>query len=216
MNPAESRLPGRHGRIVYGANMKSDLKVERLRELFDYNPNTGVFHWRVSHGSMRPGREAGTWNRHGYRVITINKMAYGAHRLAWLFVYGEHPTQDIDHINGKRDDNRIANLRQRPARETAWNRATHNLTGFKGVTRRGSRYEARFRTNGKEASLGTYGTAKEAGAAFRGAFRMEYGELPRTTSPRRKASKPSRRSRAPRRPVLMDPTHPLEGQGQDG
>src|SRR5712671_2076486 len=115
--------------------MKPRLRAERLRALLDYAPETGLFYWRVRRGSAAAGREAGTLAPGGYPVIAIDRALHYAHRLAWLYVHGEHATGEVDHVNGDPADNRIANLRQCSRRENARNMRVRNATGFKGVCR---------------------------------------------------------------------------------
>src|SRR5687768_770720 len=109
------------------------LTAEKLRELMDYNPDTGVFLYRKRRGRRSAGLEAGSIVK-GYRLISLGKQ-YSAHRLAWLYVYGEWPAGDLDHINCVRDDNRIANLREATDSQNNANRtlAPKNSSGFKGV-----------------------------------------------------------------------------------
>ena len=99
------------------------LTQERLKELLKYFPRTGRFRWRVRGPRGEPvGREAGT--RHGgYRSIGIDGVRHYEHRLAWLYVHGEHPTGDIDHDNGNPADNRISNLKHCPTRRTCGKRS---------------------------------------------------------------------------------------------
>jgi hypothetical protein len=93
---------------------KDLLSQERLKVILDYNPETGVFHWLVQKGNrVHPGDIAGAPHlpHRPYILIQIDRRKWKAHRLAWLYVYGELPPDVIDHINGKHDDNRICNLR---------------------------------------------------------------------------------------------------------
>jgi len=99
------------------------VTAARLREVLDYNPETGIFTNRIRRGSKgAAGAEAGTLTPTGYRNIVIDGRLYPAHRLAWLYVHGTMPKWTIDHINHRRDDNRIANLRDVPHRENCQNR----------------------------------------------------------------------------------------------
>lgn len=89
------------------------VSVEQLRSLLAYDAETGVFTWRASSKGcpVRAGAVAGTAHALGYIAISIGGRKYLAHRLAWLYVNGAWPELDIDHINGNKRDNRIANLR---------------------------------------------------------------------------------------------------------
>ena len=89
------------------------LTAERLRERLHYDAGTGVFTRRVGSGHARAGDMAGTIHSTGYVRISIDGGKYTAHHLAWLYVHGVWPSDQIEHINRKRSDNRIANLRER-------------------------------------------------------------------------------------------------------
>jgi len=148
------------------------LTRDRLKEVLVYFPTTGRFRWRVRQGLMSPGREAGTASPEGYHSIQVDGVRYLSHRLAWLYVYGEHPTGEIDHLNRKRTDNRIVNLDQRPHPQNMWNASTRNPSGFTGVYRQGAKWKAEITTNGKKYYLGSYDTKDQAAAAYRCAARL--------------------------------------------
>lgn len=87
------------------------LTQERLKELLEYNPDTGDFVRKTTYVRVRAGDKAGGLNQRGYIEIRVLGKKYLAHRLAWLYVNGVFPEMDIDHINGNTQDNRISNLR---------------------------------------------------------------------------------------------------------
>lgn len=91
--------------------------LEDLKEQLDYNPDTGVFTWKVHKngaGGDRFGQVAGCVEHDGGRVIVLNQKAYRAHRLAWFYVNGKWPEGQILSIDGDRDNTAINNLREVP------------------------------------------------------------------------------------------------------
>lgn len=143
---------------------------EYVNKFIEYDAETGVFKWKVSRkGHVRAGMIAGARKPNGYISIRINKTDYLAHRLAWMLTH-EDPGEDmqIDHINGERSDNKIANLRLSSHQQNRWNSKprSHNKSGVSGVKARGKKWVARIKTEGKEIWLGTYSTIEEAKAAY--------------------------------------------------
>jgi len=102
---------------------RQNVNAETVRGLFDYSPDSGVFVNKVTRGNKRKGTVAGIIDHTGYVRITINRVPYLAHRLAWLYVYGEWPAKDIDHKNRNRSDNRITNLRLADKSENQFNKS---------------------------------------------------------------------------------------------
>lgn len=159
---------------------------ELVRHLLDYNANTGVFHWKIRSGGRSSGTIAGCKTKHGYISITIAGKAYLAHRLAWLISYGVWPEAQIDHINGDRADNQLANLRPATANENAWNQKVckTNKSGFKGVYfhLQSQKWRAVIGANNKRISLGLHHTAKDAAKAYAAASAIHHQEFSRTAS----------------------------------
>lgn len=161
-------------------NKGSLLSAEGLRALLEYDPASGVFHWKIRphRGRTLAGALAGSLNRDGYRVIMIKNRAYMAHRLAWLHVHGEWPRNEVDHANRIRSDNRIANLREATRTQNRANTTIrrNNTSGFKGVTLLKKPWRARIKVNGKIIELGKFKTAEEAHAAYVAAAEKYHGE----------------------------------------
>lgn len=85
-----------------------------LKERLEYNPETGLWKWRLGYTGNGKKQEwflGAVSSRSRYASIKVSYIQYQAHRLAWLYIYGKWPDGEIDHINGDRKDNRIANLR---------------------------------------------------------------------------------------------------------
>ena len=157
------------------------LTAQRLRETLDYNPDTGMFlHKAKGPGHRRPGSSAGCKTREGRLVIRIGNYLYAAHRLAWLYVHGRWPAEEIDHINGIPGDNRIVNLREATHAQNMANRRGAWRTskiGLRGVQRLPSgRYRARIKHMDQHLHIGCFDTAEEASAAADTERRRLFGE----------------------------------------
>ena len=135
--------------------------------------------WKIWNG-RHPGAVAGRVNN-GYREIGIKNIRYLAHRLAWLYVHGEWPQHQIDHIDGDKLNNLIANLRLATNSQNGANRGApaDNTSGYKGVSRAKQRWRAVISVKGRYRHLGTFGTAEEAYAAYCKAARELHGEFAR-------------------------------------
>lgn len=158
------------------------LTQERLKELLDYNPDTGIFQWKIHRSQLaKVGDEAGYLGVKGYIRIRIDGKLYVAHRLAWLYLYGNFPMFLIDHINGIRNDNRISNLREATVQENARNKTitTRNKSGFKGVSweKRRNIWVVRINTGDKYAHIGYFDNIEEAAKAYHDASVKYHGEF---------------------------------------
>jgi hypothetical protein len=158
------------------------LTAERLRELLDYDPVSGEMRWRVARSStVKVGALAGCIHKFGYRVIRIGKKQYKAHRLAWLHLYGEWPTHQVDHIDGDRSKNSAANMRLATNSQNQANRGINknNTSGYKGVYwHTGNRkWEASIMTDGKVYKLGMFANPEDASSAYIKAAARLHGEF---------------------------------------
>lgn len=169
------RITGRRGRPT----------LEFLREILHYDPDTGVFTWRVLRGMTRikPGDVAGNKvtvsSGHVYWQISIDSVMYSAHTLARFYMTGVWPPILVDHKDGNGLNNVYTNLRDATVAMNQHNRKCAqkgNSLGFMGVTRvtRKSgedRFNARIKVNMRRVFLGQYLTAEEAGKAYLSAKR---------------------------------------------
>lgn len=114
----------------------TSLSIEEVRNLFSYNPDTGIL---VAINRKRRtdlnGKPVGCPHGNGYLDVRIGSKLHYVHRICWAHYYGEW-AELIDHINGNKSDNRIANLRIANKQRNGLNRGAEkgNSTGFKGVT----------------------------------------------------------------------------------
>ncbi len=144
------------------------LTHDRLVEVLNYNKRTGVFKWskKISKKVVVGHIAGGGPSLVGYWRIRIDGKLYQAHRLAWLYVYGEWPGETIDHINGDKLDNRIINLRSATYTENNQNKLWHRKGKLPGVTKRRGKYEASIKYKGDQYYLGLFSTEREANKAY--------------------------------------------------
>lgn len=149
---------------------QSKLSAERARELFSYDPATGLLTWKVGRGRARVGEVAGTPKRAGGRLqVQVDGRLYGAHRIVWLLVYGVWPSGAVDHVNGDDSGNRVGNLRDVTQQKNSENqRHPHgdSQTGVLGVSKCGSRFRSQLGVRGRQKYLGTFATPEEAHQAY--------------------------------------------------
>lgn len=159
------------------ATKREPISAERLRELIDYDQQTGAFKWKPREGHhaanrCKPANLPGNINKQtGYLTIRADKKLYQAHRLAWLHAYGEWPVHDLDHINGDKLDNRLANLRDvgnKINRQNMRRARVDSASGLLGAhfDKRRGRYFSTIKTNGMVKYLGAHLTADAAHAAY--------------------------------------------------
>jgi hypothetical protein len=134
---------------------------EILKSRLHYDPETGIFTWiKSNNSSISKGEVAGTLNHDGYIQIGINKKYYLAHRLAVLYMTGEFPEFEVDHIDHDRTKNNWENLRKVTGSENSMNLSVdvRNSTGVTGVYKRktGKPWVARITVNRKEKYLGSF------------------------------------------------------------
>jgi hypothetical protein len=145
------------------------LDQKTLKEILNYNPDTGIFTWRVKPArNITAGDVAGTKKHYGYIEIGIHYKKHQAHRLAWMYVNGSMPKLQIDHINGATDDNRICNLRDVSSSTNSSNQQKHREGKLPGCTflQRTQKWQAQIKIDGYGKYLGCYKTQQEAHNAY--------------------------------------------------
>jgi hypothetical protein len=164
------------------------LTAEKLREILTYDARTGVFRWKLNRGGRgKEGVVAGSkWvvtSGRVYRQIGIDGRQYAAHRLAWLYMTGEWPVEQVDHIDGDGTNNGFYNLRQATNAENACNRQaqTNNTSGYKGVTwcKSTRKWKAQIKLGGRNKNLGRFESPQDAHSAYKAASEKLHGEFAR-------------------------------------
>lgn len=146
------------------------LTHERLTSLLRYEPETGNFVSVVGRGPLKQGDTVGTVNTVGYVQIQIDGRIYYGHRLAWLYMRGEWPAYEVDHMDGNRHNNAWKNLRDVPRAVNAQNfhgPRKDNKSGYLGVSQHADgKWTARIKVGAKHRYLGLFDTPELASAAY--------------------------------------------------
>lgn len=147
------------------------IKID-VDSLLEYDQETGIFKWKVSRQCVPAGTVAGAMNGKGYWMITVNGKKVAAHRLAFLLVEGVWPDQEIDHKDGNRANNALANLRKVDHATNMQNKSaahSNSSTGLLGVSPKNGKFRATINVDGRQKYLGLYDTAEAAHAAYKDA-----------------------------------------------
>jgi hypothetical protein len=179
---------------------RNKLTAERVRELLDYDPASGVFAWKPRLSSSRgvkifnsrfAGKVAGSPDVHGYIQIMVDRQNYKAHRLAWLWVHGTLPAdKEVDHSDRNRAHNAIANLRLANRQQQACNTGARKSGHPKGChwSTRDKKWSTWIYVDGRKVSLGAFARLEDARAARFQAEAQYHGEWAWTSEPERRAA----------------------------
>lgn len=164
------------------SKLVGQLTQQQLKSVIKYVPICGLFLYTKNYpGTLKGGTVASRHAADGYEYVSIYGKSYRAHRVAWLYTYGEWPPSQIDHVDGNPSNNRLENLRLATNAQNQQNRkiASNNTSGAKGVTKTGERFSARIGIGGKSKHLGTFGTVNAAADAYKAAAEELFGEFSR-------------------------------------
>lgn len=165
------------------ARMKeTDLTGTMIERRLCYDPITGRFISNISSSpSRQKGGPVGNINDQGYLNISMEGRLFRAHRLAWVWMTGNWPKEDIDHINGDRLDNRFVNLREATRSQNLMNSGlkARNKTGHIGVNfdKDRNKFVAQIKVNKKQKHLGRYSKLEDAVSARKAAEEIYYREF---------------------------------------
>lgn len=160
-----------------------EVDIEELRRVLAYDPDTGVFTWKVRCCRSVPvGSVAGCIDpTTGYLRIGVFGTVIYAHRIAWAYTYGVWPSSLLDHRDTCKTNNRIKNLRLATQSQNSANvsRSGGNKSGYKGVFWHpiDKKWFAAIKKDGKSKHLGMFFDPKEASNAYQRAARELHGEF---------------------------------------
>lgn len=167
-------------RRLIGKPDDGSLTIERLKEVLCYNPETGVFTRRKTGRGYKLGPVGWTRPDNGYVEITVDYITYLAHRLAWFYMKGAWPIEEVDHKNRIRNDIRWDNLRAATPIQNRGNlsRPNHNTSGVKGVSwhKKSQTWRAAMSQKNKHIHLGFFTTIEAAAEAYKDAANSYFGE----------------------------------------
>lgn len=159
------------------------MDQKRLREYLEYRPETGEFIYRGSFFKSKNGKAVRAGIRDGYKIIRIDGRTYNASRLAWLYMTGKFPEEQVDHIDRDRSNDRWCNLREASRSENKANCAkrSDSTSPYKGVSwmPRQRKWQATVTKDGRRNYLGYFKTAHEAHQAYLAAAKAVFGEYAR-------------------------------------
>ena len=153
-----------------GTKRAKQITAEQAAEFMAYDPETGALSWKKKpNRNVRLSDPVGSMMPRGYIQVSLLGTKYLAHRIAWLLYYGEWPENLIDHINGDRADNRIANIRdvtQDVNMQNLRGPTALNKVGLLGVRKKRKKFQAQIRLHGATTHIGTFATPEEAHQAY--------------------------------------------------
>jgi hypothetical protein len=158
-------------------------------EAFHYNPDTGEFLRKFKNGIKLIEK----LDANGYLRVYFNCKSHKVHRIIWLYMTGSFPTDQIDHINGVRSDNRFCNLRQATSRQNNQNVSLRkdNVSGFKGVSwsKKRNKWYVQISIKGEIKNLGRFIKIEDAIDAYNNAAKKLHGEFYCATNSRKSQRK---------------------------
>lgn len=159
------------------------LTQAHLKQLLNYDPKTGIFTYLKEKGKRHIGDVAGAQDKYGYISIGIDYIKYKAHRLAWLYMTGEFPKNQIDHKDLNKSNNKWENLREADWFHNNQNVgiSRNNTSGVKGVSWDSTtkKWRATIEANGGTYRLGRFNNLEEAAAVINAARLSLHGEFSR-------------------------------------
>ena len=159
------------------------MDIYELKDLIEYNPITGIFTWNKSRPGVTKGSVAGFINQKGYKILKIKRKKFFASNIAWFYMTGEWPENQVDHINRIKNDDRWENLRKATVSQNGMNRVwkttKSGITGVKWYSNRNS-WKVSIMKNGKSYFLGWYKDFDIAVQKRKEAEKLYFGKIKNT------------------------------------
>lgn len=160
------------------------IDIAAARDFLRLDAESGRLFWKKKpNRSIVVGSEAGTARPDGYRIISINRQRFLAHRLVWALLHDEQPPDEIDHIDGDPSNNRPSNLRAASHAQNIANQKSNrrNTSGIRGVyfSRARGRWVAQITASGDKKYIGIFSSISDAQAAYNSAAERKFGEFVR-------------------------------------
>lgn len=158
---------------------KSNLTVDWLREHMACVPETGTLMWKVRGPGRTVGKPLGSLTAQGYLQVKVDNVIYPIHRVIWFYVHGVWPEHQLDHMDGCKTNNAIANLRDCTAAQNSARRKVRKpeKAPSRGVFPHGPGFVARLHHKGVRHYLGYFSNADDARAAYAAKAKDIHGEF---------------------------------------
>jgi hypothetical protein len=152
-----------------------EIDIDVLNKHLTYNPSTGEIHSLTSRGNIKAGKKLGTMTGEGYMTIHVCGITLYFHRAAFALYHGYWPEM-VDHVNGDKSDNRIANLRASNKTLNARNAKSKTPGRFRGACKKTNFWEVFIRSEGRQLYVGRFKTEVEAAYAYDMASLTHHGD----------------------------------------
>lgn len=155
---------------------------DQLNAIFEYDGDSGNLIWKVRKCRIHPGTIADSLDNKGYRTVMISGRNYKVHRIIWAMKIGVWPTNQIDHRDTNKSNNRWDNIRPATNQQNHGNRGKNknNTSGFKDVVKHNGLWAARITVNDKQIWLGRFEKPEHAYEAVKQGHAHYFGEFSRT------------------------------------
>ena len=162
---------------------RNSFTAEEAKKVWNYDPESGILTWKnpCNRKSQFIGKRAGYTDPIGYTYVSFKNSRYLLHRIIWLIVTGKWPENEIDHINGIKNDNKLENLREATSVQNKMNceKRKRNKSGYKGVSwdKQKQKWRAQISIRGKRLHLGYFDNKGLAAYEYNLAAKKYHGEF---------------------------------------